>query len=133
MGKTFLCKSIPDVEYFEYELPRIRRQMEDPEGFFSKLKNKKVVLDEIHRLLNPSEFLKVASDHFLSIKIIATGSSTLQASSRFRDTLAGRKVEIWLTPMVAQDLRYFGNQDLYHRFLFDGLPSFLSEPKFTRI
>lgn len=98
--------------------------MEDPEGFFSKLKNKKVVLDEIHRLLNPSEFLKIASDYFPSIKIIATGSSTLQASSRFRDTLAGRKTEIWLTPMVAQDLRDFGNEDLYHRFLYGGLPPF---------
>ena len=123
-GKTFLCKSIQGVEYFDCELPRVRRQMEDPEGFFSKLKNKKVVLDEIHRLLNPSEFLKIASDYFPSIKIIATGSSTLQASSRFRDTLAGRKTEIWLTPMVAQDLRDFGNEDLYHRFLYGGLPPF---------
>jgi predicted AAA+ superfamily ATPase len=98
--------------------------MEDPEGFLGKLKNKKVVLDEIHRLPNPSEFLKIAADHFPSIKIIATGSSTLQASSRFRDTLTGRKAEIWLTPMMSQDLIDFGNQDLSHRLLRGGLPPF---------
>jgi len=124
VGKTFLCQSIPDIEYFDCELPRVRRQMESPEDFLSKLKNRKVVLDEIHRLSNPSEMLKIAADHFPSIKLIATGSSTLQASSRFRDTLTGRKVLIWLTPMISQDLIDFGNPDLLHRFLRGGLPPF---------
>lgn len=31
-GKTFLCRSLDDVEYFDCELPRTRRLMEDPEG-----------------------------------------------------------------------------------------------------
>ncbi len=124
VGKTFLCQSIPDIEYFDCELPRVRRQMESPEDFLSKLKNRKVVLDEIHRLSNPSEMLKIAADHFPSIKLIATGSSTLQASSRFRDTLTGRKALIWLTPMMSRDLIDFGNTDLLHRFLRGGLPPF---------
>ncbi|MFB3886467.1 MAG: ATP-binding protein [Thermodesulfobacteriota bacterium] len=130
VGKTFLCKTIPDIEYFDCELPSTRRQMEDPEGFLGRLKNKKVVLDEIHRLPNPSGFLKIAADHFPSIKIIATGSSTLQASSRFRDTLVGRKAEVWLTPMMSQDLIDFGNQDLQHRFLRGGLPPFFLSKDF---
>src|SRR4030042_6279238 len=95
VGKTFLCQSIPRIEYFDCELPRIRRQMEDPEDFLSKLQNKRIVLDEIHRLPNPSEFLKIIADHFPSIKAIATGSLTLRASSRFWDTLAGRKTQVW--------------------------------------
>ena len=128
VGKTFLCKTIPDIEYFDCELPSTRRQMEEPEGFLTKLKNKKVVVDEIHRLPNPSEFLKIAADHFPSIKVIATGSSTLQASSRFRDTLTGRKAEMWLTPMMSQDLRDFGNQDLSYRLLRGGLPPFFLSP-----
>jgi predicted AAA+ superfamily ATPase len=128
VGKTFLCKTIPDIEYFDCELPSTRRQMEEPEGFLTKLKNKKVVVDEIHRLPNPSEFLKIAADHFPSIKIIATGSSTLQASSRFRDTLTGRKAEMWLTPMMSQDLIDFGNQDISHRLLRGGLPPFFLSP-----
>ena len=57
------------------------------------------VLDEIHRLPNPSELLKIAADHYPDIRILSTGSSTLGASARFRDTLAGRKQEVWLTPM----------------------------------
>lgn len=27
-GKTFLCKSIPDIEYFDCELPSVRRAMD---------------------------------------------------------------------------------------------------------
>jgi predicted AAA+ superfamily ATPase len=38
--------------------------------------------------------------------------------------LAGRKAELWLTPMVAADLEDFGRQDLRHRFLRGGLPPF---------
>ena len=133
VGKTFLCQSIPDIEYFDCELPRTRRQMEDPEGFLEKLRNKKVVLDEIHRLPNPSEFLKIAADHFQSVKLIATGSSTLQASTRFRDTLVGRKAEIWLTPMMSQDLMDFGNQDLSYRLLRGGLPPFFLSPNLPEI
>ena len=55
------------------------------------------MLDEIHRLPNPSEMLKIAADHYPRTRVIATGSSTLGASTKFRDTLAGRKRDLWLT------------------------------------
>ncbi len=123
-GKTFLCKSLPDVQYFDCELPRTRRLMEDPEQFLETGKEKRLVLDEVHRLPNPSELLKIAADHFPSTKIIATGSSTLGASSKFRDTLTGRKLEIWLTPMNSIDLSDFGRVDLDRRLHRGGLPPF---------
>jgi len=123
-GKTFLCKSLPDIQYFDSELPRTRRLMEDPEQFLATWKGKRLVLDEVHRLPNPSELLKIAADHFPSTKIIATGSSTLGASSKFRDTLTGRKIEIWLTPMNSIDLTDFGRVDLDRRLLRGGLPPF---------
>lgn len=127
-GKTYLCHSLPDVEYFDCELPRVRRMMEDPQSFLDDLKGVTIVLDEIHRLDNPSEILKIAADHYPNTKILATGSSTLGASIKFRDTLSGRKAEIWLTPMISHDLTEFKNIDLKHRFLHGGLPPFfLSE------
>jgi predicted AAA+ superfamily ATPase len=123
-GKTFLAQSIEGVEYFDCELPSVRRAMDDSESFLRSLGRKRIVLDEIHRLPNPSELLKIAADHFPSVRILATGSSTLGASSRFRDTLAGRKSELWLTPMIETDLDDFGNLDLKHRLLRGGLPPF---------
>lgn len=124
VGKTTLCQGLAEVEYFDCELPRTRQQLEDPEAFLDGLRGKRVVLDEIHRLDNPSQLLKIAADHYKDIRIIATGSSTLGASAKFRDTLAGRKAELWLTPMVHSDLEAFGKTALAHRFLHGGLPPF---------
>jgi predicted AAA+ superfamily ATPase len=127
-GKTFLCRSLEDIEYFDCELPRTRRLMEDPEGFLRERRARRLVLDEIHRLKNPSELLKIAADHFPDIQVLGTGSSTLEATAKFRDTLAGRKETVWLTPMIAADLVDFEQEDLGHRLLHGGLPPmFLAE------
>jgi len=125
-GKTSLCQSLDSVEYFDCEKPRTRLLLADPELFLESNQNKRIVLDEIHRLDNPSEILKIAADYYPTTKIIATGSSTLGASMKFKDTLAGRKREIWLTPLLLEELPLFGNKDLPHRFLYGGLPSFFN-------
>ena len=127
VGKTFLSQSLPDIEYFDCELPRVRRMTDDPEGFLKGIRGRRIVLDEIHRLEQPSEILKIAADHFPDTRILATGSSTLGASARFRDTLAGRKEEVWLTPMTTEDLKDFGRGDFRHRLLHGGLPPFFLE------
>jgi predicted AAA+ superfamily ATPase len=124
VGKTFLARSASEVEYFDCELPRVRRGMDDPEAFLSGLRAKRVVLDEVHRLSNPSELLKIAADHFPTVRVLATGSSTLGATRKFRDTLAGRKAELWLTPMVEADLLDFRQPDVRHRLLQGGLPPY---------
>jgi uncharacterized protein len=123
-GKTSLARSLDNVEYFDCELPRVRRAMEDAEEFLAGLRGRRVVIDEVHRLANPSELLKIAADHFPTTRVLSTGSSTLGASARFRDTLAGRKAELWLTPMILSDLADFGRPDLKRRLLHGGLPPF---------
>ena len=128
VGKTFLSQSLADAEYFDCELPRVRVMMEDAEGFLRLLRGRTIILDEIHRLQNPSELLKIAADHYPEVRILATGSSTLGASTKFKDTLTGRKESLWLTPMLAQDLVDFEDADLAKRLLLGGLPPFyLSE------
>ena len=124
VGKTCLAQSLDNTEFFDCELPRVRRTMEDPENFLRGLRGKRVVFDEVHRLTNPSELLKIAADHFPTVRILATGSSTLGASRRFRDTLAGRKSDLWLTPMIGADLVDFERPELPHRLLYGGLPPF---------
>ena len=37
VGKTCLAQTLPDVEYLDCKVPRMRRQMEDPEGFWASL------------------------------------------------------------------------------------------------
>ncbi|OVE77335.1 hypothetical protein BVX98_03065 [bacterium F11] len=128
-GKTTLCQTLSSAEVFDCELPRTRRLMEDPEAFLKSFKNKRIVLDEIHRLDNPSELLKIAADYFPDTKIVATGSSSLAASTHFKDKLTGRKSTIWLTPLMSSDLNDFGETSLKHRFLKGGLPPFFLNKK----
>lgn len=128
-GKTVLCQSIPDSEYLDCELPTARRLLEDVESFLQERRGRTIVLDEVHRLPDAAQVLKVAADHFPKTKILATGSSTLGTSARFKDTLAGRKREVWLTPMVQADVEDFGGTDLKHRLLLGGLPPFFLSEK----
>lgn len=138
VGKTTLARSLPDADYFDCELPRTRALLADPESFLAARTDRTIVLDEIHRLADPTELLKIAADHYPGVRILATGSSTLGASARFRDTLAGRKAEVWLTPMTSADLADFavgpqtrpggGAADVRHRLLRGGLPEFFLAP-----
>ncbi len=52
------------------------------------------------------------------------GAITLGAFSRISDTLSGRKVDLWLTPMTQGDMTDFGNTNMLHRILRGGLPPF---------
>lgn len=90
-----------------------------------------LALDEIHRLDDPALLLKIAADHFPETRIIATGSSTLCASSKFRDTLAGRKAELYLTPLCEADSNFPHSGDRTRRLLHGGLPAlfFIGYPR----
>src|SRR3979490_1468000 len=109
-GKTCLCQDLPEVEYFDCELPRVRRMMLDPESFLDGLRGKRIVLDEIHRLQHPSELLKIAADHHSRTHIVA---------------LAGRKRDLWLAPMCLLDMDDANLTDLKYRFLRGGFPPFI--------
>jgi hypothetical protein len=57
--------------------------------------------------------------------VLATGSSTLAATRKFRDALTGRKREVVLLPVLVEELPAFGIADLSHRLLRGGLPQSL--------
>jgi len=124
VGKTFLCRSLPDVEYVDCELPSTRSRMEAPERLLRDFIGRRVVVDEIQRLRNPSELLKIVADYYPETHVIAIGSSSLGASRRFRDTLTDRKRDLRLTPMTLQDEQEFGSRGIDHRFQHGGLPPF---------
>ena len=133
-GKTTLTKSLHNPEYFDCELPKVRELLSSPEDFWhARDPSNTIVLDEIHRLVDPAETLKIAADHFPKLRVVATGSSTLSAKRKFRDTLTGRKEEIWLTPAPVSELDVFFQHidqvNLQKRALQGGLPPFLLAPK----
>ncbi len=131
-GKTTLAKMFPKAIYQNCDLPSVGRQLIDPESFYDSLdKGSIVIFDEIHRLENPSGLLKIAADAYPHLKVLATGSSTLGATKKFRDSLTGRKHMIYLPPVLwSECIDNFNIKELDRRLLHGGLPEpLLSETK----
>ena len=125
-GKTTLAESFgPDhILYVNCDLPVTEDRVGDPEFFFRSASAPIVVFDEVHQLREPARLLKVGADRFPHLKILATGSSTLAASRKFRDTLAGRKRVVHLLPALWDELPAFG-VSIHERLFRGGLPDAL--------
>ena len=82
-----LAQSIAPADYYDCELPSVRRDLRDAERFLDAHEGRHVVLDEIHRLDDPSELLKIAADHHPNIRVLATGPVSLAARAKFRESL----------------------------------------------
>lgn len=137
VGKTTLARSLGEERtfYVNCDLPTAEDRVRDPALFYQHCPKPVIVFDEIHQLRDPSRVLKIGADLYPQFKILATGSSTLAASKKFRDTLTGRKRQIHLTPVLAGELKAF-EVNLPRRLLHGGLPPALladtKKPSFYR-
>ena len=108
--------------------PPTRRSLHFPYGPTCAVTRSRLILDEVHQLPDPGSLLKIGADGFPRLKILATGSSTLAATRKFRDSLTGRTRNLHLVPVRHDELSAFGVADLRPRLLRGGLPpALLSE------
>jgi hypothetical protein len=127
VGKTSLARMLPSAVYVNCDLPSTARRLDDPELFYRSVPGgSTVVFDDVHRLPDPSRVLKIGADQFPSLRLLATGSSTLAATRKFRDSLTGRKTVVHLAPVLWTECQAgFGSGDLDRRLLRGGLPELL--------
>lgn len=124
VGKTFLLEILKNeliesgvsektIFYLNLEEIKILETLnQDPENLLKYIINPKeknyFLLDEIQYLDNPSNFLKHIYDKYSGkIKIIATGSSSLELKAKFQDSLAGRKVSFLINPLSFEEFLIF--------------------------
>ncbi len=117
-----LAQSLGAEVFLNCDLPSSAERLRDPESFFRSLGKGLVVLDEVHQLPDPSRIRKIAADAFPELRVPATGSSTLAATHKFRDSLTGRKRAVERVPVLAEETGSFGVPDLEARLLRGGLP-----------
>jgi len=124
VGKTTLTRMLPEAVYLNCDLPSTLRALEDPELYLDdQAEGSVLIFDEVHRLDDPSRLLKIAADEYPHLKVLATGSSTLAATRKFRDSLTGRKQAVQLYPVLWEECpEPFGVRALDHRLLHGGLP-----------
>jgi len=125
-GKTTLAQALGDERalFLNCDLPSIADMLRDPQLFYRSCTKPVVVFDEIHQLPDPARILKIGADVFPKLRILATGSSTLAASKKFRDTLTGRKRTVHLLPVLWDELPVFA-VPLQRRLYHGGLPAAL--------
>ena len=70
-----------------------------------------VFIDEIQYLDDPTNFLKLLHDRYKNIKIICSGSSTLEIQRKFKDSLVGRKLVFELFPLSFEEYLLFKQQE----------------------
>ncbi len=114
-----------NIFYFDLENPSLPDKFNSFEAkdFYNFLVAEKadtskrifVFIDEIQYLDDPGRFLKPIHDYYPNIKLIISGSSSLDIRRKFKQTLTGRKKVIELMPLTFYEFLLFKK----HRFCED--------------
>lgn len=134
-GKTYILKLLIEyikkhypenkILYFDLEKPDILDNFLDYKtilNFLSaygieKEKINFVLLDEFQKMPAPTKTLKIIHDHYPFLKIIATGSSSLDIHKKLREeSMVGRKMVFTVFPLNFEEYLDFTNLEDYEIF-----------------
>lgn len=112
VGKTTLIRKIVSdlavpVRWFNGDEPDMRLALSNTTSTqFKALIGdvKVVVIDEAQRIENIGLTLKLATDNFPDVQVIATGSSAFELANKINEPLTGRKFEFFLYPFSFEEL-----------------------------
>lgn len=117
VGKTYLMNQLEkslslknkQIKYYNLEIPEDSRFFsQDIVDLYRQITDEVDVLfiDEFQYFDNASKFFKaIFDDRKLSIKIIASGSSSLEIHKHLKESLAGRKLERVIYPLTFNEFR----------------------------
>lgn len=118
--KNFLSEKKEQVYYVDLEERRYLKILnEGPENLkkllleqgFDLSRKTFVLIDEIQYLDNPTNFIKLLSDHYKNLKLIASGSSTFELRKKMEKALVGRVLTFEIFGLSFEEfLRFKGYQ-----------------------
>jgi len=103
-----LSKEKNEIHYFNLDFPMDKKTLNDDHIVKIATKNKRmkiIFIDEVQRLVNPGLFLKQLYDLNLPIKLIVSGSSTLELKSKVSEALTGRKIIFNIIPFNILEIK----------------------------
>jgi predicted AAA+ superfamily ATPase len=113
VGKTTLALNEALVHsnslYMDLELPSVQRQLDDPESFLLNHQNRLVILDEVQRIPEIFAVLRAIIDIRIragepSGQFLLLGSATGVLLQQSSESLAGRMVQVELSPLQAREV-----------------------------
>lgn len=119
VGKTFLLKELEKfvresskrIAYYNLEIPGDLLKFRGSEEEIFKMLTETadiVLLDEFHYLKNASHLFKAVFDSGAKVKIVASGSSSLEIHKHLKESLAGRRHLIKVYPLSLQEYKENG-------------------------
>lgn len=139
VGKTTLIQQVltgREHLFLNADDATVRGLLTNPDTF--KLhsiigKNTIVFLDEVQRLPHVGITLKLITDQFKHVQLIATGSSALEIRNEISEPLTGRKWEYHLYPISWEELETSigfveAERQLEHRLIYGMYPDVINHP-----
>lgn len=122
--------------WLDCDEPDVRQKLTDVTS--TELKNwvgdaELVLIDEAQRVKNIGITLKLFTDKLRSLKLLVTGSSSLEIANEINEPLTGRKWEFMLLPISTEELvGYHGEMEerrlLEHRMVYGFYPEVINRP-----
>jgi predicted AAA+ superfamily ATPase len=75
-----------------------------------------LIIDEFHYIKNATKLFKIIYDLYPEVKILASGSSSIEIQKHLQESLAGRKRVYHLYPLSFEEFIRFRNEQEYERY-----------------
>jgi hypothetical protein len=139
VGKTTLIKTfLQDKTYLflDGDDPKTRSELTNPntEELRSLIGTYKIVfIDEAQRIENIGLTMKIITDQFKDVQLIASGSSAFELNNKINEPLTGRKWEYKMYPISFEELNnkagYLASNSKLEKILLFGMyPDVLNNP-----
>lgn len=124
---NYLAKSIKAL-YFNFEKSADLEIFQSIEHFTKYLSQNNIsiksklfmAIDEFQYLKNATKFLKLIYDEYPNVKILATGSSSVELQKHLKESLSGRKKIYYLNPLSFEEyLLAVGQGNLWNKLKCD--------------
>ncbi len=143
VGKTTLLKQLKAYAkrarrtpcFFDLEQPQILAQFNSsPTEVIETLKSAGdvIFIDEFQYIQNASKIFKAIYDAGKNIKIICSGSSSIEIHKHLKESLAGRKFLFRIYPLSFDEIRKRLKGSLEAYLLYGGLPGLTHTDDFAR-
>lgn len=141
VGKTTLLEKITTeypgkIRWMDCDEPDVRQKLTDASSTSLKAwigDASLLVLDEAQRVKNIGLTLKLITDKIKAVKLLVSGSSSLDLANEINEPLTGRKWEFMLLPISTEEMvRHHGETDesrlLDHRLIYGMYPEIINRP-----
>lgn len=138
-GKTTLIETILEGKKYLFlngDDSVVQNQLANPDSYRIRqiiADHTLVFIDEVQRLLQPGLTMKLITDQFKKVQLIASGSSALEIRDQTNEPLTGRKWEYHLYPISFEELEKSigfmeAEKQLPHRLIFGMYPDVINNP-----